>query len=361
MKKTFGFKIILAIIILSIFPIGYKIVKKRLYINAKKERQAAYSDLVSKTLQHDPLNKAGFAMKHAQFDKDGIDDIALIMMVKDEDDIIYENLVWHFCVGFRKFVIVDNNSNDKTRERIEKFKTQTLGKAVVIIVDDPIVEYIQSRITTGVMRFANSTWPEVTWIFPVDADEFWYPNLPLKDVLSNVPQDKDIILTLQYQHLPTETADKINENLPFYDSITYRHKTLSSGLGKVAVKANPNIIIDQGNHNAHIINHTTNLNYISGNIIGLDMRHFQRRSLAQVRKKYWNGAQANIAAQSKKLIDMGQGIHWTSFMEEVNQKGLEQTTKDRFNEFVASKNDCVKDPLPVEEALNLFKEIITKR
>ena len=29
-------------------------------------------------------------------------------MVKDEDDIIYENLIWHFCIGFPKFIIVDD-------------------------------------------------------------------------------------------------------------------------------------------------------------------------------------------------------------------------------------------------------------
>lgn len=52
-------------------------------------------------------------------------------MVKDEEDVIFENLVWHFCVGFRKFIIVDNNSTDKTRILIEKFQKQVAGIPVV--------------------------------------------------------------------------------------------------------------------------------------------------------------------------------------------------------------------------------------
>lgn len=68
--------------------------------------------------------------------KIGIDRIALISMVKDEDDIIYENLVCHFCIGFHKFIIIDNISTDKTRF-IERFRDQVVEKATEIIVDDP--------------------------------------------------------------------------------------------------------------------------------------------------------------------------------------------------------------------------------
>lgn len=317
-----------------------------------------YKVVVTETLKNDGLNKTGLAPKHVQFSPEGIDTIALISMIKDEDDIIYENLVWHFCVGFRKFVLVDNNSTDNTRRLIEKFKKETLGKATVIIIEDPILEYIQSRITTGAMQFAHSTWPEVTWVFPVDGDEFWYPNVPLKDILLNIPADKNVILTLQYDHMLTEKADLFNHNLPFYEAILYRNKTLSGGLGKTVLKADADLIIAQGNHNVITKERTQSLQYISGNLIGLDMRHFQRRSLAQVQKKYWNGAQANIAAQNKKLISLDHGSHWSSFMTEVKEKGLDKATKDRFNEHVAPKEGCIQDPLPMEEAFKLYHELI---
>jgi hypothetical protein len=347
-------KIIFSILILALLPLGYKAGQRMLHSYNKKQ----YKIIATNVLKNYNLNKTGFTTKKVKFSSEGIENIALISMIKDEDDIIYENLVWHFCIGFRKFVLIDNNSTDNTRRLIEKFKNETLGKATVIIIEDPILEYIQSRITTGAMQFAHSTWPEVTWVFPVDGDEFWYPNAPLKDILSSIPDDKNVILTLQYDHMLTEKADKFNHDLPFYEAILYRNKTLSGGMGKIALKADADLIIAQGNHNAITTERTQGLRYISGNLIGLDMRHFQRRSLAQVQKKYWNGAQANIAAQNKKLISLAHGSHWSSFMTEVNEKGLNKATEDRFNEHVAPKENCVADPLPMEEAFKLYHELI---
>ncbi len=346
-------KITLSILILALLPLCYKVGQRMLHSYNKNK----YKVVATETLKNYDFNQTGFTTKKAQFSSEGIKNIALISMIKDEDDIIYENLVWHFCVGFRKFILIDNNSTDNTRRLIEKFKNETLGKATVIVIEDPILEYIQSRITTGAMQFAHSTWPEVTWVFPIDADEFWYPNAPLKDILANVPADKNVILTLQYDHMLTEKADQFNHNLPFYEAILYRNKTLSGGIGKIALKADANLIIAQGNHNA-ITKRTQSLQYISGNLIGLDMRHFQRRSLAQVQKKYWNGAQANIAAQNQKLISLDHASHWTSFMEEVKEKGLDKATEDRFNQFVAPKERCIEDPLPMEEAFKLYHELI---
>ena len=213
-------------------------------------------------------------------------------MIKDEDDIIFENLVWHFCVGFRKFVIVDNNSTDKTRSLIEKFRTQVMGKATVIIVDDPIVEYIQSQVTTGAMRLADSIWPQLDWIFPVDADEFWYPTINLREILSQIPVDNDIILTHQYNYTPINSADNYDFSLPFYDTLDYRYKSLPEGLGKVAVRAKHDMEIAQGNHSAHYLNYHKKTNCEAGNKLGLNMLHFPMRSVAQVEKKYWNGAKA---------------------------------------------------------------------
>ncbi len=360
------YKIILSIIILALIPLVYKVGQRVLHSHCKvaltppikneNEDKMLIDNLIDNTLKNYELNKTGFTPKQIKFSSEGIDNIALISMIKDEDDIIYENLVWHFCVGFRKFILIDNNSTDNTRRLMEKFKNETLGKAIVIITEDPILEHIQSRIITGSMEFAHSVWPELTWVFPIDADEFWYPNIPLKDILSNIPADKNVILTLQYQHLPAESADRFDATIPFYNSINYRENILS--MPKIAIKPNSDFIIAQGNHIAYTNNTRNKLNYISGNLIGLDMRHFQRRSLAQVQKKYWNGARANIAAQNKQIIDMGTGPHWTSFMAEVNQKGLDKATEDRFNEFLVHKEKCIEDPLPMEEAFKLYNELI---
>lgn len=334
--------IIITILALAAFfsfdnPLKYKINKNIWKASVKEATKANLaSDLA-----------IGITTKTAQFDKEGIDDIALITMIKDEDDIIYENLVWHFCVGFRKFIIVDNNSTDKTRILIEKFRKETASIATVIIVDDPIVEYIQSKVTTGAMLMASSIWPEVTWVFPVDADEFWYPYVRLKEILSKIPDDKDVILTSQYQHVPVQDAENFNQQIPFYDSLNFRLKSLPGGLGKIAVRFKSDVVIAQGNHSARSTNYNRNMGYISGNKIGLDMRHFAMRSVAQVEKKYWNGAKANILGQKLGVLPHHAGTHWTAFMHEVKDKGIKQASIDRFNNSVQSKDECIEDPLPM--------------
>ncbi len=312
-------------------------------------------DTKEKNLLYGSRSNEDVAPKTVEFAREGIDNIALITMIKDEDDIIYENLVWHFCVGFRKFVIVDNNSTDNTRLLVEKFKRQVLGKAIVVVIDDPIIEYIQSQVTTGAMLLANSLWPKLDWVFPVDADEFWYPNVKLQSILDKTPSKSDVILTMQYQHVPIETVDHLNGAEHFYKNIKFRIKSLSGGLGKVAVRPGIDVIIAQGNHSAS--SKTRNLNYFGGNILGLDMRHFQMRSTAQTEKKYWNGAKANILAQKLGIISEGVGHHWTAFKEEVDRKGIKQSAIDRFNNSFQPKESCIEDPLPMEQAFKLFKEL----
>ena len=45
-------------------------------------------------------------------------------------------------------------------------------------------------------------------------------------------------------------------------------------------------------------------------------------------------------------------------MQEVERKGLYQASEDRFNEVVAKKSDCIKDPLPMRKAFKVFKQLI---
>ena len=361
MRKSKVFpKVLFVIILLLSIAVIFGMTKP---IERKFNKMQFKSELVrveEENLQSQKNNNDLAAQKSVKFARDGIDNIAYVTMVKDEDDIIYENLVWHFCIGFRKFVIVDNNSTDGTRALIEKFKKQVENKAVVVIIDDPIVEYIQSKIMTGAMRFAHSVWSDLDWVFPVDADEFWYPNIQLKDILSKIPDNQEVIFTLQHNHVPVEEFKDNKKREVFYKNLNYRLKDLSDGFGKIAVRPGVDVIISQGNHSARTIMHKRGLGYAAGNEIGLDMRHFQMRSVFQVEKKYWNGAKANIRAQKLGLINKDHGSHWTAFKKEVDEKGLRQSATDRFNSYVKSKDICIEDPLPMENAFELFNELISQ-
>ena len=67
-------------------------------------------------------------------------------MVKNEEDIIFENLVWHFATGFRKFIIVDNMSTDQTRNKIQEFSQLVKNHAQVLIKLLLLLHFCQSYV-----------------------------------------------------------------------------------------------------------------------------------------------------------------------------------------------------------------------
>ena len=125
----------------------------------------------------------------------------------------------------------------------------------------------------------------------------------------------------------------------------------------MAVRANPDIIIAQGNHSAHNINYQRKVKYTAGNKLGLDMHHFQMRSVTQVETKYWNGAKAQLLGEKLGVLSKEYSNHWSSFKADVQEKGLRQAAMDRFNKNTQLKENCVQDPLPMLQAIKLFEEL----
>ncbi|MBP7190696.1 MAG: glycosyltransferase family 2 protein [Rickettsiaceae bacterium] len=356
MKKTKRVMFFL-IVIIALFW-GYKGIKRLMYVYDKR----AYHRVMEDTAKWDANRPNPIDFSESNFSNSGIENIALVTMVKDEEDIIYENLVWHFCIGFRKFVIVDNNSTDKTLSLIHKFKKETEGKAIVIIMEDPIFEHIQSRIITASTRIVNSVWPEVEWVFPVDADEFWYPNRALDKILADVPRDKDAILVAPYVQRPCVKRDKIDFSKRFYDVLCCQDKNIGQELGKVAIRSSFDVIVMQGNHHAMFANSKYLPQKVSGNILGLYMLHFHIRSVDQVYKKFWNGARANIALKKKEGSYTGKNEgHWDAFVDEVQDKGALKAAIDRFDGYVADEGATIDDTIEFEKAKSFYDKIIGEK
>jgi glycosyltransferase involved in cell wall biosynthesis len=298
-----------------------------------------------------------------------INNIALITMVKDESDIIFENLVWHFCLGFRKFFIIDNNSTDGTRQIIAKFAELTKNRAKVFILEDPIFEHIQSRIMTGAYDFVRSLWPEVKWVFPVDADEFWLPEQNINQILEKIPDNFDSISTLRISYRPSDDYYNFDPKVPFYKKIHFREKKLTAGAFKAAIRAtDKDLAIAQGNH-VVLYQHKKHINLlrklkfmgqieaISGNDLGLQMVEYHMRSTEQAHKKLYNGMRASLAAKEQKLIENGIGLHWDQYKSDLEKYGQE-AGKIRFEQTFIKSEEAIDDPLPIDHALKIFTKII---
>lgn len=98
--------------------------------------------------------------------------IAMLMLVRDEADIIARNIDFHLHFGIETFVVTDNGSTDGTREILAGFKNR-LGKSFLII-DDSSSGYQQAKLVNRMIQVAKQEF-RPRWIISSDADEFWYP------------------------------------------------------------------------------------------------------------------------------------------------------------------------------------------
>ena len=72
----------------------------------------------------------------------------LIIIVRDEIDLIRQNLLFHHRQGFRNIVVMDNASTDGTREALEALKTVLPLR----IVDEPDTSFRQVEWATGLAK-----------------------------------------------------------------------------------------------------------------------------------------------------------------------------------------------------------------
>ena len=76
--------------------------------------------------------------------------ISMVMMVKNEEDIIEENIRFHAAIGVDNFVIMDNNSDDLTLEIIKN-----LAKEFEITIIEEKGVYAQSKWMTKLAKIAK--------------------------------------------------------------------------------------------------------------------------------------------------------------------------------------------------------------
>lgn len=268
------------------------------------------------------------------------EDAVLISMVKDEADIIFENLCFHFYMGFRKFVIIDNGSGDDTHKKIGYFKDLAARQAEIAIIKDDRVLYAQSSRMNAINKMAEEIFPSVKWIFPNDADEFIIFDVSIQDSLAKIAENVNCIHVPRITYIPTESYFSYSAGKKFYEKLYRAHKRNpydfpDNGLwnGKSFIKAHKGMLLVKGNHFAATSSDTIP-NYISGLEAGIHIREYPLRSPEHALRKIINMGKAHI--ELRKLYPNLTGYHYAD---------------DRYNRYLS-----IGDPVGEEE----FRKFIQK-
>jgi glycosyltransferase involved in cell wall biosynthesis len=141
--------------------------------------------------------------------------IVMTILVKDEIDIIEANIRTHAKLGVDAFVIMDNNSTDGTREKLEALK-----KEYEITIIDEKGLYNQAAWMKKLSKTAKKIY-NPRWVINNDADEFWIPKN--KQTIKEALPKKGAVLTCQrYNMIIDESASNGN----FYDASYYVHNPI---------------------------------------------------------------------------------------------------------------------------------------
>ena len=96
--------------------------------------------------------------------------IIMTLLVKNEGDILEENLLFHKNMGVDAFIVTDNNSSDGTLDIIHKYVEKGW---IIKVIKEESTNYEQKEWVDR-MVWAAKTEFNADWVINADADELWY-------------------------------------------------------------------------------------------------------------------------------------------------------------------------------------------
>jgi len=234
--------------------------------------------------------------------------IVMTLLVRDEEDIIKENIDFHLSQGVDFFIATDNKSVDSTPDILKEY--ERLGVLTYILETDD--DYNQHKWVTRMARMAYSEY-NADWVINNDADEFWWPKSGnLSQTFQCLPAQFNILEAQRHNFVPIN----LSNNSPYYSQMIYREKVSLNSLGqklpsKVAHRGNGEIIVSQGNHSVKNIEQRINSDGL------IEILHFPIRTYKQFENKIIKGG---AAYNRNEDLAKSVGLTWRELYKEYNEK-----------------------------------------
>ena len=241
--------------------------------------------------------------------------LILTLLVRDEEDIIGENIRFHLNQGVDFIIVTDNNSVDSTPEILKSYEDQ----GVLRIINEPQDDYSQSEWVTRMAQLAYKEY-DADWVINSDADEFWWPKEGnLKETFRKIPKDISVLEIQRNDFIPVIDIEK-----PFYQRMIYKKVVSITHLGqalppKICHRGFEDVIIKQGNH---MLIHPIDISAIKTDHI--EILHFPMRSFKQFENKIKLGG---AAYQRNTILKKGVGGTWRRLYEKHQAGTLEDFYK----------------------------------
>ena len=171
--------------------------------------------------------------------------LVMTILVRDEQDILRENIEFHLSRGVDEIILMDNLSSDATADIAAEYVRANVLHYIFQAQDD----YSQGHWVTGMARLACEDLG-ADWVINSDADEFWWPeDGSLKEALSATGPDAVAALAERTNFVPRPPGPGA-----FWQRMDVRYRVSLNALGmplpgKIAHRTFADIVVEQGNHN----------------------------------------------------------------------------------------------------------------
>jgi hypothetical protein len=236
--------------------------------------------------------------------------LVMTLLVRNEQDILRENLEAHLALGVDFFLVMDHGSDDATPAILADYAARGLAE----VFQQPDPGYYQARWVTWMARRAAETWG-AEWVINADADEFWWPvRGDLQTALAEVPPEVGLLYVKRHNFRPVPADDG-----HFLERMVYRDLASTNSLGeplpgKACHRGDARVEVEQGNHDAH----APGLG-VKEETDAIEILHFPVRSLAQIERKIAQGGRAYELAPDLHPLT---GHAWRHLYGVLNATGL---------------------------------------